>query len=152
MKIRPYSPNDWVLLCAIHDAARLHELQAAGLSDAFLTLEKTAENEGLFDAEVFVAEIDGQVHGFAACAEGELTWLYVEPKSFRRGIGRQLVRYAIHLSGGNLSTEVLMGNESALNLYLSEGFKIIRRCDGKLVGNESFAASGYVLQRIAKEA
>jgi ribosomal protein S18 acetylase RimI-like enzyme len=51
-----------------------------------------------------------------------------------------------------LGGEVLVGNESALALYLSEGFKILRRSDGKLAGNESFAASGYVLQRIVSEA
>jgi hypothetical protein len=42
---------------------------------------------------------------------------------------------------------VLVGNEAALNLYLSEGFCVLRRVDGKLVGNESFAASGYFLER-----
>jgi ribosomal protein S18 acetylase RimI-like enzyme len=152
MKIRPYLPSDWELICAIHDSARLYELQAAELADAFLTLEKTAHSEGLFDGDVFVAETEGKVYGFAACAGGELTWLYVEPKCFRQGIGRELVRHAINLYGGNLNTEVLVGNENALNLYLSEGFKIIHRSDGKLVGNESFAASGYVLQRSANEA
>jgi ribosomal protein S18 acetylase RimI-like enzyme len=55
-------------------------------------------------------------------------------------------------SGGNISTEVLVGNEAALALYLSEGFKVERRVDGKLTGNESFPASGYVLQRTASEA
>lgn len=55
MNLRPYSPGDWERLCAIHDAARVHELQASGLADAFLSLEQTAENEGLFDGEVVVA-------------------------------------------------------------------------------------------------
>jgi hypothetical protein len=73
-KLRPYAPSDWGPLCIIHDAARRHELQAAGLADAFLSLEQTADNEG---------------------------------------------------------------------------FKILRRADGKLAGNEAFAASGYVLHRNA---
>jgi hypothetical protein len=37
-------------------------------------------------------------------------------------------------------------------LYLSEGFKILRRVDGKLTGNEAFRASGFVLQRVASGA
>lgn len=45
-----------------------------------------------------------------------------------------------------------MGNEAALALYLSEGFKVVRRVDGKLTGNEAFAAAGYVMQRAAGEA
>jgi ribosomal protein S18 acetylase RimI-like enzyme len=152
MKLRHYSPEDWKRICVIHDAARVHELEASGLSAAFLTLEETAENEGLFDGEVVVAEVEGEVCGFVAYAEGELTWLYVEPSRYKQGVGRQLLRHAIAAAGGNISTEVLVGNEAALALYLSEGFRIQRRVDGKLTGNESFAASGYVLQRATSEA
>jgi ribosomal protein S18 acetylase RimI-like enzyme len=152
MTLRPYSPADWDSLCRIHDAARVHELAASGLLDAFLTLEETAENEGLFDGAVVVAEAEGEVCGFVAFADGELTWLYVDPSKSKQGIGRQLLRYAINASEGNLTTEVLLGNDPALALYLSEGFKILRRVDGKLTGNEAFAASGYVLQRSAGEA
>jgi ribosomal protein S18 acetylase RimI-like enzyme len=152
MNLRPYVPGDWQRLCVIHDAARRHELQSSGLEDAFLSLEQTAQSEGLFDGEVVVAEIQGEVCGFAAYAEGELTWLYVEPGRYKHGIGRQLLRHAIEASGGKLSTEVLVGNEAALALYLGEGFRIQRRVDGKLTGNETFAASGYVLQRAASEA
>lgn len=152
LKLRHYAPEDWKRLCVIHDAARAHELEASGLSAAFLTLEDTAENEGLFDGKVVVAEVEGEVCGFVAYAEGELTWLYVEPSRYQQGLGRQLLRHAIEASGGNLFTEVLVGNEAALALYLSEGFRIQRRVDGKLAGNESFAASGYVLQRTASGA
>ncbi len=151
MNLRPYAPGDWERLCAIHDAARLRELLASGLSDAFLSLEQTAQNEGLFSGEVVVAEMEGVVCGFAAFTEDELTWLYVDPARSRQGIGRALLRYAVRASSGTISTEVLVGNEPALALYLSEGFKVLRRVDGKLAGNEAFPASGYVLQRTASE-
>jgi len=149
MHLRAYRADDWGRLCAIHDAARLHELQASGLADAFLPLEETAENEGLFAAEVIVAESDDEVCGFVAYADGELTWLYVEPQRYKQGIGRLLLRHAIRACSGNIATEVLIGNERALALYLSEGFKVLRRVDGKLSGNEAFAASGHVLQHTA---
>jgi ribosomal protein S18 acetylase RimI-like enzyme len=152
MNIRPYSPADWDRLCVIHDAARLHELEAAGLIDAFLSLEQTAENEGLFAGQVLVAESSGRVHGFVAFTQHELTWLYVDPGKARQGIGRQLLRRAIEACAGNLSTEVLVGNEPALALYQSEGFVILRRSDGRLTGNEAYAASGYLLQHTASEA
>jgi ribosomal protein S18 acetylase RimI-like enzyme len=77
---------------------------------------------------------------------------YVDPTRYRQGIGRQLLRHAINASAGSLSTEVLVGNDTALALYLSEGFKIERRVDGKLTGNEAFSAAGYVLQRTPSEA
>lgn len=152
MNLRPYLPEDWQRLCLIHDAARMHELRASGLVEAFLTLEQTAGGEGLFDGEVVVAEIENEVCGFVAYSEGELTWLYVDPTRYRQGIGRQLLRHAINASAGSLSTEVLVGNDTALALYLSEGFKVERRVDGKLTGNEAFSAAGYVLQRTPSEA
>jgi hypothetical protein len=66
MHVRPYSPRDWKRLCEIHDEARKYELKASGLIEAFLTLEQTAECEGLFEAEILVAEESDEVRGFAA--------------------------------------------------------------------------------------
>jgi hypothetical protein len=56
MRLRPYQAKDWPRLCAIHDSARMDELRASGLTEAFLTLEQAAENEGLFECSVIVAE------------------------------------------------------------------------------------------------
>jgi ribosomal protein S18 acetylase RimI-like enzyme len=151
MNVRPYMPADWQRLCEIHDASRKDELAASGLLDAFLTLEQTAEGEGLFAGDVLVHDSDGVIRGFVAFADNELTWLYVDPRAYKLGIGRALLREAIAACGGEMSTEVLVGNEAALSLYLSEGFKVVKRVDGRLTGNESFAASGYVLQRSTGE-
>jgi ribosomal protein S18 acetylase RimI-like enzyme len=145
--LRPYRPDDWPRLCHIHDRARKDELGAAGLLDAFLTLEQTAEAEGLFAGEVIVAEVDGTVEGFVAHSENELTWLYANPSKYRKGIGRALLRRAIEAAAGTISTEVLVGNEVALSLYLSEGFQVIEQVNGRLTGNEAFPASGLVLER-----
>ena len=147
MEIREYTPEDWPRLCEIHDAARLDELRPSVGEAAFLTLEQTAENEGLFDASVFVAEVSGRVEGFVAFSPDELTWLYVDPSVYRRGIGRALLRHAIERADDHFSTEVLVGNEPALQLYLSEGFSITEKADGRLTGNDAFEASGYILER-----
>ena len=146
MVIRPYAPADWPRLCAIHDAARLQELQASDLSEAFLSLAQTAQNEGLFAGTVLLAELSGRVLGFVAFHDGELTWLYVDPATQRRGVGRALVRAAVQTSPRPLELEVLLGNDAALALYLAEGFQVLRRADGRLVGNEAFAASAHVLR------
>jgi GNAT superfamily N-acetyltransferase len=128
----------------------MDELRAAGLADAFLTLEQTAQNEGLFDGTVVVALAHDQIQGFVAFTANEVTWLYVYPAAYRTGVGRALLRHAIACCGGNLTIELLVGNEPALHLYLSEGFRMVKRVDGRLTGNEAFAASGYVLQRDCK--
>jgi ribosomal protein S18 acetylase RimI-like enzyme len=146
MPIRPYAPTDWPRLCEIHDAARLQELAASGLLDAFLTLQQTAENEGLFDGQVLVAEEAQVVQGFIGFTDDELTWLYVDPKHQRRGVARQLVRAALKAASVPLVLDVLVGNDAALQFYLSEGFEVIDRLSGKLAGNESFAATADVLR------
>jgi GNAT superfamily N-acetyltransferase len=145
--IRDYAPSDWMRMCAIHDAARLIELRASAGEAAFLTLEQTFEAEGLFDGDVAVAELDDDLAGFVAWTDDALTWLYVDPGLHRRGIGRALLRYALAGAAPGFTTEVLVGNDKALALYLSEGFVIAEKVDGRLEGNEGFAASGYRLVR-----
>jgi ribosomal protein S18 acetylase RimI-like enzyme len=147
LTIRAYVPSDWSRLCEIHDSARLDELSLTIGTEAFLTLEQTAEAEGLFDGRLEVAELDGQVVGFVAYTSDELKWLYVAPQAYRRGIGRALVRHAVAQAGLIFVIEVLEGNEPALQLYLSEGFTIRERIEGRLEGNEAFAAAGFVLER-----
>lgn len=146
MHIRPYAAADWQSLCEIHDAARKHELQASGLLEAFLTLEQTAESEGLFEATILVAQDGDVVKGFAAYTEEELTWLYVDPCHYRQGIGRHLVRAVVKASPNALTLDVLVGNEAALSLYLSEGFCVIKQLSGKLAGNERFPATAHILR------
>ncbi|MEO1670184.1 MAG: GNAT family N-acetyltransferase [Cyanobacteria bacterium J06631_2] len=83
-----------------------------------------------------------------------ITWLYVLPDFYRQGIGRRLLRHAIRLTAwlryancnSTVYVSVLSGNDAALNLYQSEGFKIVETKTGKLSSNESFSATGYVLQ------
>lgn len=147
VRVRPYQAADWSRLCEIHDAARLDELQPTVGTDAFLTLEQTAENEGLFDNQLFVAEVSQRVRGFVAYSEEELTWLYVDPPFYRRGVGRALLQHAVAQAGPDMMIEVLQGNAPALALYLSEGFAVTQRIEGKLAGNESHAAVGLVLKR-----
>jgi ribosomal protein S18 acetylase RimI-like enzyme len=144
--IRPYTHTDWSRLCAIHDAARLDELRLSAGEAAFLTLEETAVNEGLFAARLDVAEIDDVVVGFVAYSADELTWLYVDPMRYRQGIGRALLGHALTAAGPTMRLEILEGNEAALRLYLDEGFQIAQRVEGRLEGNEKFAAVGYVLE------
>jgi ribosomal protein S18 acetylase RimI-like enzyme len=146
MIIRAYTLADWPRLCAIHDAARLDELRLSAGEAAFLTLEQTAEGEGLFDGWLDVAEIDGVIEGFVAYSAEELTWLYVNPACYRRSIGRALLRHALVSAAPGFRIEVLEGNEPALRLYLDEGFQIVQRVEGRLEGNDSFAATGYVLE------
>ena len=145
--IRPYATSDWPRLCAIHDAARLDELKLSVSADAFLNLEQTAASEGLFSGCLDVAERNGLLVGFVAYTPTDLTWLYVAPDCYRTGIGRALLRHAINRAGPVFGTEVLDGNQPAIGLYLSEGFRIKERKTGRLEGNDIFPAAGLILER-----
>lgn len=146
IELRTYKPDDWDAIATIHDRARLDELRASVGVEAFLSLADTAENEGLFEGEVWVACQNKKVVGFVAFANDEVTWLYVSPQTYRQGIGRKLLRQAIALCGDIVNTSVLSGNDAALQLYLSEGFEIVETKTGKLNGNEGFPATGHILQ------
>ena len=148
VSIRPYDSADWDDIQRIHDAARLDELRGAGLREAYLDLAATYENEGLFDDEVWVAETDGAVAGFIAGSVGpdggEITWIYVDPGLYRRGVGRALVEHFVARSGGRVELEVLDGN-AARDFYEAIGFVLESTTTGKLAGNEMFTATGHTL-------
>jgi len=85
---------------------------------------------------VLVAEIDGAVAGFAAVDRGreegadptlgELVALYVDPASWRRGVGGLLHDAALDRLRAegftNVMLWVLVGNERARRFYLSGGW------------------------------
>ena len=88
-----------------------------------------------------MAELDGEAAGFAAYSEEELAWLYVDPAMSRRGVGRALGRYALERMGRPASVEVLRGNEPALALYRSLGFREKETVTGRMPGNEAFTVT-----------
>ena len=149
IRIREYREADWPRIEAIHDAARPMELKNAALEDAFVPLAQAAVNEGLFEYELRVAELDGTVAGFAAYAEDELAWLYVDPAQMRRGVGRALVESVLaQISQRPVNIEVLAGNEPALRLYESAGFRTVEMLSGRMPGNEAFAVTVHHMQKM----
>ncbi len=148
--IRPYAPDDWEAIARVHDAARMQELTASVGPEAFLDLAATAEGEGLFDGEVWVAVADEGVVGFVAYDDAEVTWLYVHPEAQRRGTGRALLRRALRHAEENDVTTVevtVLEGAPARGLYESEGFTLTETRTGPLVGNEAFTATGHILHR-----
>jgi len=146
VELRPYQPADWPQMCTLHDRARIDELRGSVDLAAFIPLEQAAETEGLFEGVVWVACFGERVVGFVAAAGDEITWLYVDPDYYRRGIGRRLLRHAVAQCGPEVTTEALAGNDAAIQLYLSEGFEIVETRAGKLAGNERFPATGHFMR------
>ena len=148
ISIAPYTPVYWEAIQAVHDPARMQELEAAGLEGAFLPLSVAAFREDLFDYQLYVALYGEQVAGFVAFTPEELAWLYVRPDCQGRGIGRALASYALaHMESGQKTVEVLAGNHRARNLYHSLGFTQEELIHGKMPGNETFAVSVWQMTK-----
>ena len=143
--IRSYESRDWAGVCRIHDVARLDELRGSVGLEAFLALADTYEAEGLFESEVWVAELDGTLAGFVSASADEITWLYVDPELYRRGVARALVEHVQARATGRLELEVLEGNDSARAFYERMGFVWEATTTGKLAGNATFQATGHTL-------
>jgi len=80
---------------------------------------------------VFVAEEDGAAVGFAAILPGaggnsELDALFVEPREWRKGIGRCLVDHCAQIARGRGATAMfVVGNPHAEAFYRSCGFHVV---------------------------
>ncbi len=146
--IRPYRPEDFPGIERVHDRARRVELRYAGLEDAFLPLRIAAEREDLFAYPgLFVAELGGEIAGFAACTQEELAWLYVDPAHARKGVGRALAEHALQRFPGIRRVEVLSGNAPAQALYARLGFVTAATERGRMPGNEAFSVQVDCMER-----
>jgi GNAT superfamily N-acetyltransferase len=74
------------------------------------------------NGQVWVAEIDGRIAGFAAVVDGELDGLFVEPDLWRRGIGSALVETATHEARRKGLSLSVVANHAARGFYERCGF------------------------------
>lgn len=125
--IRAYRGDDWLELCAIHDAARPQEVAGVMPPGMSARLTQAAVDEDLFDSDIFVAcedEVFGQVVGFVAIEGEMLTWLYVRPDRQGQGIGRALVAFALPLLGPHGYLTCIASNTRAAAFYEAMGFSV----------------------------
>jgi len=73
---------------------------------------------------VIVAELDGEIAGFAAVVGGELDGLFVEPDLWGRGIGRALADAATHEARKRGLALKVIANPRARRFYEQCGFSL----------------------------
>jgi len=141
-QVRDYKDSDSNRCRDIHDLARPIELQGSCDPRAFVPLANDAKDLAEFQrAKKYVAHDEETIIGFIGVDEGDVGWLYVDPKSARMGIGRALLRHAMMLingrsptllgAAGGIAVYVLNGNTPALRLYRSEGFEAVDQFQSK---------------------
>lgn len=132
--IRAYEEQDWNRICRIHDRARPDELRGSCDPRAFVPIEQDSEVADLRRADKYVACDGARVVGFVGVTGDYLSWLYVDPEQYGRGIGRALLRHALHAMSPRAWTIVLAGNARAIHLYESEGFCEVDRFESENAG------------------
>lgn len=78
----------------------------------------------LANGQVIVAELGGEIAGFAAVVGGELDGLFVEPDLWGGGIGRALVEAAVHEARQRGLSLTVIANPRARGFYESCGFSV----------------------------
>lgn len=76
------------------------------------------------NGQVIVAELDGEIAGFAAVVGGELDGLFVELDLWGRGIGRALVDAATHEARNRGLALSVIANPRARRFYEHCGFSV----------------------------
>lgn len=123
--IRDYQESDWSGVCRVYDASRPLELASAGVEASFVPLARDPRRIASFTASVMVVWHEANtVTGFA-CHRGDyISGLFVDPASFRKGIGRALLRNLVPRMPGEPWLWAAKGNLAAVALYRGESFEI----------------------------
>ncbi|MFC6335803.1 GNAT family N-acetyltransferase [Pseudomonas sp. CCM 7891] len=121
-------PTDYPLLTQIwEDSVRAtHDF----LPNSYIEVLKNLVLTRYLDAVMLICTKDSRQHitGFAGIAAGKVEMLFIDPKHRGRGLGQQLLRYAIeHLNADEL--DVNEQNPQALGFYIKQGFEVIGRTD-----------------------
>ena len=78
----------------------------------------------LANGQVIVAELAGEIAGFAAVVGGELDGLFVEPDLWGGGVGRALVEAAVHEARQRGLSLTVIASPRARGFYESCGFSV----------------------------
>jgi ribosomal protein S18 acetylase RimI-like enzyme len=131
MNIRPYQPDDWNVVSDIWNRGKPDEFRGTCDLRAIVPLEQDEGMQKLFrDSTIFVGEADGRTVGFAGFRGEMITWLFVDPKCYRKGHGSALLSFILTHMGPTTRLNVGAGNAAAIGLYEKQGFEITKRFDG----------------------
>ena len=139
LTLRLAGPEDADSIADLYTAARvaavpqMPEAMHTNAEDRAYIAARRAEDE----VEMWVAESDGELLGFASCTPTWLNGLYIRPDLTGQGIGTVLLDLvkATHPDGFGLW--VFESNLGARRLYARHGFVEVERTDGS--GNEEKA-------------
>ena len=129
MKLRPARADD---AAAVADTfvASFRGLTFLPILHADDEIRRWIRDEMFPGHEVWVAEVDERVVGFAALSGDLLGHLYVEPRHQGSGIGTALLDMVKRERPHGVRLWVFQRNEGARRLYERHGFRLVELTDG----------------------
>lgn len=127
--LRPAGPDDAEALAAVHLAAR----RAAPMPDPVHPDDDVRRwlAERVATDEVWVAELGGEVRGYARTTPGWLDDLYVAPEAARQGVGSALLELVQARQPEGFCLWVFESNRPARDFYARHGLVELERTDGE---------------------
>ncbi|MED7670400.1 GNAT family N-acetyltransferase [Pseudomonas moraviensis subsp. stanleyae] len=100
------------------------------LPDSYIELLRNLVLTRYLDAVMLICTKDPQqrITGFAGVAAGKIEMLFIDPDHRGRGLGKQLLRYAIERLNAD-ELDVNEQNPQALGFYEKQGFEVIGRSE-----------------------
>jgi ribosomal protein S18 acetylase RimI-like enzyme len=120
--LRRARPEDAPAIAETHLSSRRHGLPYLPEVHTDAETHHWVAEVMLPQQEVWVAEIAGEVAGFAALHEGWLEHLYISPGHQGRGLGSALLDLAMSRNPGGLQLYAFQRNERARRFYEQRGF------------------------------
>ena len=133
MLVRPARDDEIDAIVEVH-LASFRGLTFLPLVHSDQEIRRWLRDEMLPSHEVWVAESDGDVAGFAALKGDLLGHLYVRPDLQRRGVGTALLEVVKQERPDGFHFWVFQRNEAARSFYESRGCRLVELGDGS--GNE----------------
>lgn len=120
------TPSDYNELTAVWEAAVRASHNFLSESDLY-ALKPLVRNEYLKNVDLYCIRDDKQnIIAFIGLSGKKIEMLFVRPDVKGKGLGRQLLNYAVNLKEANL-VDVNEQNTQAVNFYEHYGFKPIGR-------------------------
>jgi GNAT superfamily N-acetyltransferase len=129
MQIRKASPGDCRRLAELHVLAR-HDMAYLPHVHSFASVEEWMRETVLPRQHVWVAEVGGDVVGYASLHDGFLTNLYVHPSHQRSGNGAALLTEVKKFASDGFKLWVFQANQDAIRFYARHGARTVRMTDG----------------------
>ena len=125
-EIRKYNTQDWSEIVRLFNAAKPDELKGSVEADQIVGLEHDYVLLNSFrESNIFVAEINQEIIGYVGNHGNLISFLFVDPRYYRKGIGSELLRFIMPYAGKDAWLLTAKSNVPAISLYKSFGFSIV---------------------------